>query len=179
MIKDIVDQYGIKQIGYYAQSIEETAAQLREALGAGPFIDLGISEPASCEFRGEQIAIRSRCALGQLGGMQLELIESHTEGMDPYQEMGRFGIHHFCIWADDVDAVVEQCKAEGIEPAMTMVSGQGLKVVYLDAREQLGQYIEVNAPIEQLAGAVAAVHAKWEGDESVIGMDVLMKMMGR
>ena len=60
-----------------------------------------------------------------------------------------------------------------------MVSGQGLKVVYLDAREQLGQYIEVNAPIEQLAGAVAAVHAKWEGDESVIGMDVLMKMMGR
>ena len=159
MIKDIVDQYGIKQIGYYVQSIEETAAQLREALGAGPFIDLGISEPASCEFRGEQIAIRSRCALGQLGGMQLELIESHTEGMDPYQ--------------------VEQCKAEGIEPAMTMVSGQGLKVVYLDAREQLGQYIEVNAPIEQLAGAVAAVHAKWEGDESVIGMDVLMKMMGR
>lgn len=173
-MQELFEKYGIKQIGYYVESIEDTAKLLHDALGVGPFVDLGTNPPASCSFRGQEIDLLSRCALGQLGEMQIELIEVKSTGEDPYKEMGRYGIHHFCIWVDDVDAAVKDFSAYGIEPAMTMVSGQGLKVVYLDAREQLGHYIEVNEPLDQLAQGVKALHEKWTGDESLVDMKVLM-----
>ena len=170
MSKELLGKYGIKQLGYYVESIEKTAQDMRDLLGAGPFIDLGVSEPASLLYRGKEAGTRTRCALGNLGSMQLEV----------YKDLGHFGLHHLCIWADDVDAVAAEFEEAGIEAAMEMVSGQGLKVIYFDAREQLGSFIEVNAPIEQLAGAVAAVHANATPETpTLLTMQDLMAMMGR
>ena len=180
MSKELLGKYGIKQIGYYVESIEETAQAMRDRLGAGPFIDMGVAEPASLLYHGEPAGTRTRCALGNIGTMQLELIEVKTDEPDVYKDLGHYGMHHLCIWADDVDAVVAEFKEAGIEPAMEMVSGQGLKVVYFDAREQLGSFIEVNAPIEQLAGAVAAVHANATPETpTLLTMQDLMAMMSR
>lgn len=180
MSKELLGTYGIKQLGYYVESIERTAQDLRDRLGAGPFVDLGVSEPASLLYRGKPSGTRTRCALGNLGAMQLELIEVKTDEPDVYKDLGRYGLHHLCIWADDVDAVRAEFEAAGIEVAMEMVSGQGLKVLYFDAREQLGSFIEVNAPIEQLAGAVRAVHENAAPDTpTLLTMEQIMGMMGR
>lgn len=180
MSKELLGRYGIKQIGYYVESIEETAQAMRDRLGASPFVDMGVSEPASLSYRGEPSGMRSRCALGQLGAMQIELIEVVTDGPDVYRDLGHYGLHHLCIWADDVDAVVEEFAAAGIEVAMEMVSGQGLKVAYFDAREQLGSFVEVNAPLDSLAGAVAAIAAKAdESTPTLLTMQQLMAAMGR
>lgn len=178
MIKDILQKYGVKQLGYYVEDLEESAAFFSRAFDAGPFVDLGISEPKRLTFRGEPSGMRSRCALGQIGDMQIELIEVQTDEPDVYKESGRHGLHHVCIWADEVSAVVDELAREGCEVAMEMESGQGLQVVYLDTRAQLGHYLEVNAPLEQLANAVKAIHASWDGDETIVGMDTVMAAMG-
>lgn len=180
MSKELLGKYGIKQLGYYVESIEKTAQDMRDLLGAGPFVDLGVSEPASLLYRGKEAGTRTRCALGNLGSMQLELIEVKTDEPDVYKDLGHFGLHHLCIWADDVDAVAAEFEEAGIEAAMEMVSGQGLKVVYFDARAQLGSFIEVNAPTEQLSGAVAAIHANATPETpTLLTMQDLMAMMGR
>ena len=173
------DKYGIKQIGYYVKSIDESAEQFKQLFDAGPFVDMGVNKLKSCKVRGLEQPVQMRTALGQLGSMQLELIEVQSDCPDPYKEMGHYGIHHFCIWADDPGALVQEFEKLGCSVAMEIESGQGLKVYYLDAREQLGQYVEINAPLDQLAGAIAAVHAKWSNEKSLISMQALMDMMGR
>lgn len=180
MIETLLAKYGIKQIGYYVESIEETAQAMRDLMGAGPFIDLGVSEPASLLYRGKPSTTRTRCALGQLKDMQIELIEVKTGEPDVYKDLGHYGMHHLCIWTDDVDEVKAAFEKAGIESAMEMVSGQGLKVIYFDAREKLGSFIEVNAPLDQLAGAVRAVHEKAMPEmPTLLSMEQLMGMMAR
>lgn len=180
MKETLLNKYGIKQLGYYVESIEDTAELFVKTFGTGPFIDLGINLPKSCLYKGKEIELESRCALAQFGNIQIELIEVQSDGDDPYKEMGHYGFHHFCIWVDSVDEAIEEFAKEGIEPAMIMESGQGLKVVYFDAREKLGSYIEVNAPLDQMSEGIKQL-AENSDDQtpSLIGIEVLMKGMGK
>lgn len=176
MNEQVLNKYGIKQIGYYVKSIEETAEFLRSSLGAGPFVDLGTNPLESCEVRGEDAELKMRTALGHINDIQLELIEVESAGPDPYHEMGHFGLHHFCIWVDDVDAAVEAFEKDGMPLAMRITSGQGLQVAYVDARKQLGQYIEVNTPAEQLWQGIKAVHENSPAEApALMPMAVLMQ----
>ena len=43
---------------------------------------------------------------------------------DVYKDLGHYGMHHICIWVDDVAAVKEEFEQAGIEAAMEMVSSQ-------------------------------------------------------
>lgn len=156
--KSLFGAYGVKQLGYYVESIEESAAYLRKTIGAGPFVDLGVNPLASCTVRGEDADVKMRTALGHVSDIQLELIEVESDGPDPYHEMGRFGLHHFCIWVDDVDAAVEELEAAGMTLSMRVTSGQGMQIAYLDARDVLGQFVEVTTPSEQLWQGIKAVH---------------------
>lgn len=175
MSTDMFDKYGVKQLGYYVESIEESAKTLRQALGAGPFIDLGVSDNEGVKIRGEEATLSMRTALGHLSDIQLELIEVKSDGPDPYREMGRYGLHHFCIYVDDVDAAVEAMEAAGMSLAMRMTSGQGMEIAYVDARDQLGQYIEITTPSEQLWQGVKAVHEKAPAEApSLMPMAALM-----
>lgn len=175
MIEGLLNKHGIKQLGYYVDDLERSAQLFRSVLGCGPFVDLGIAEPEMLRFRGSDSAMRSRCALGYLGDMQIELIEVQTEEPDVYKELGHYGLHHICIWVDDVDQVVEDFAEAGIGVAMEMISGQGLKVVYFDAREALGSFIEVNAPLVQLGEGIKALAQKDDGSmPALIPLQALM-----
>lgn len=175
-LKDIFDRYGVRQLGYYVESLEASAEFFHKALGAGPFVDLGENSSENCTVRGQRECVSMRTALGHISDIQLELIEVTTDGPDPYHEMGHYGLHHFCIWVDDVDAVVEELQVVGMSLAMRMTSGQGMQIAYLDARDILGQYVEVTTPSEQLWQGIKAVH---EGSPSeapaLMPMAVLMQ----
>lgn len=175
MTANMFDSYGVKQLGYYVASIEEAAAQMRAALGAGPFIDLGLSSNKNVDIRGKKTELDMRTALGHINDIQLELIEVASEGPDPYHEMGRYGLHHFCVYVDDVDVAVRQMEDAGMTLAMRMTSGQGMEIAYLDARDLLGQYIEVTTPSEQLWQGIKAIHEKSPVDAPVLmPLSVLM-----
>lgn len=173
-MKELLEKYGVKQLGFHVKSIEESAELFAKLLGAGPFVDLGVFEPASLTYRGKDSGMRSRSALGHVKDIQIELIEVTTDEPDVYKENG-FGLHHVCVWSDDVDAVAREFASAGAEDAMEVVSGQGLQVVYLDAREQLGFFVECNAPIEQLWQGIRALHENaGEGTPALLPMAALM-----
>lgn len=171
-----LDKYGIKQLGYYVENLEVSADLLHSALGAGPFVDLGVNDNEGVNIRGKEVRLAMRTALGHINDIQLELIEVITDGPDPYHEMGRYGLHHFCIYADDVDAVVSELESAGMSLAMRMTSGQGMEIAYVDAREQLGQYIEITTPSEQLWQGIKAVHENSPAEApALMPMSVLMQ----
>lgn len=158
--KEFFDTYGIKQLGYYVESIESSAELFRKSIGAGPFVDLGVNVAEKVSIRGDEATLEMRTALGHIDDIQIELIEVNSAGPDPYHEMDSFGLHHFCIWVDDVDEAVESLISSGMSLAMRMTSGQGMEIAYLDARPILGQYIEVTSPSEQLWQGIKAIHEK-------------------
>lgn len=174
MHETLLNTYGIKQLGYYVENLEEAAQAFADTLGAGPFFDLGVSEPTVLEYRGAPSTMRSRCALGQLGNMQIELIEVQTDEPDVYKDLGHYGLHHLCIWVDDSDEVARQMNAQGFETVMFMESGAGLRVYYFDCRETLGSFLEVNAPIEQLWQGIKAQADTWDGTRPLRTMADLM-----
>lgn len=177
MDNKLFGKYGIKQIGYSVKSIEEAAELFFNTFGAGPFIDMGVNEMTNCKVRGVDQPVKMRTAIGYLGSMELELIEDMSDGPSPYKEAGSYGLHHYCVWVDDVQAAVDELVSAGMEVAMDMVSGAGSRVVYIDAREQLGQYIEVNLPNEQVARMGMGIHQKMDGPALITIQDV-MGMMG-
>ena len=65
-MKDLLNKYGIKQLGYHVENLEASAKMFRDLLGAGPFVDLGVSEPASLKYSGQDYGMGSRCALGPI-----------------------------------------------------------------------------------------------------------------
>lgn len=179
MDEKIFEKYGIKQIGYNVKSIDETAELMHSLLGVGPFIDMGVNEMTNCKVRGVDQPVKMRTAIGYLGTMELELIEDMSDGPTPYKDMGGYGMHHYCIWVDDVQAAVDEFVAAGMDVAMDMVSGAGSRIVYIDAREQLGQFIEVNQPNEQVAQMGMGVHQKMADGPALISLQDIMAMMGR
>lgn len=166
--KEMFDEHGVRQLGYYVENLEESAEFLHRSLGAGPFVDLGVSSNEDAKIRGEEKTLSMRTALGHINDIQLELIEVKSAGPDPYREMGRFGLHHFCIYVDEVDAAVKHLEEAGMSVAMRMTSGQGMEIAYMDARAQLGQYIELTTPSEQLWQGVKAIHENAPADSPAL-----------
>ena len=174
-MEKLLNKYGIKQLGYYVKSIEETAQKMHDIFGAGPFVDLGVNEPAKLLVRGKESKSVTRCALGQLNGMQIELIELANDEPNVYEENGHYGLHHLCIWTDDTEKTVQEFTDAGYEIAMDMTSGAGLRVVYFDCREDFGSYVEVNAPLEQLWQGIKALADRDDGSmPAVIPMAALI-----
>ncbi|MEC4273774.1 VOC family protein [Adlercreutzia sp. R25] len=156
--KELFDRHGVKQLGYYVESIEESAELMHEAMGVGPFLDSGVTHFDACDVRGEKVPLDIRTALGHMDDIQIELIEISTPGPDPYHEMGRFGLHHFCVYVDDVDVAVADLVDAGMSVAMLLQSGSGQNIAYVDARKELGQYIELCTPNDRLWETVKGLH---------------------
>lgn len=174
-VQQIFDQYGVKQLGYYVESIEETAKIFHERMGAGPFIDSGVTEFAECDVRDTKVPLSIRAALGHMNNIQIELIEIPSKGPDPYHEMGHFGLHHFCVYVDDVQAAVSELVDAGMSVAMKLESGSGQKIAYIDARSELGQYIEICTPNERLWDMVKSIHENPQDDSpDLIPISALM-----
>lgn len=180
MIEHLLNKYGVKQIGYYVEDMEKSAQYFRDFLGAGPFVDMGESSPAKMLYNGDPDAtMRIRCCLGNLNDMQIELIEVIGDGPTVYSDLGHYGLHHLCFFADDPEQVERDFAEAGIGIGMQQVSEQGLKVTYFDARKELGSYIEVYEPNEGLYAAVKALADNaTEDTPALVPMETLLKMMG-
>lgn len=180
MIHHLLNKYGIRQVGYYVEDMERAAQAFHDLLGAGPFVDMGESSPAKMLYNGDPDAkMCIRCCLGNLGDMQIELIEVIGDNPTVYSDLGHYGLHHLCFFADDPDQVERDFAAAGIGIGMQQVSEQGLKVTYYDARKELGSYIEVYEPNEGFYAAIKALaDSASEDTPALIPMEVLLKSMG-
>ncbi|WP_172135818.1 VOC family protein [Adlercreutzia sp. ZJ473] len=169
MYETLLNKYGVRQLGYYVEDIDATAREMARLLGAGPFIDAGESTPEACTYRGKDSTLTTRVALGQFANIQVELIQVTSEGENVYSEMGRYGLHHVCIWTDDLEQTVKEFEEAGFELAMRLTSS-GFEVAYFDCRDAFGHYIEVSAPQEDFYEGLAALAEEWDGENALMGI---------
>jgi hypothetical protein len=131
------------QLGYVYKDIEKRAKIMESVLGVSKFI---IFDPVELKinYRGNKTKIEVRGAFAQYNETQLELIQINR-GDCIYKEFldqGREGFHHVCYRVDDLKAIIENYKDQGIE---VLQSGKIMtsSYAYMDTEEALGVIIEL------------------------------------
>jgi hypothetical protein len=136
----------ISQLGYIYKDIRKQASIMEQFFGIPKFNILGPIE-MEITLRGKETKWTVTAGYSRLfNNTEIELIEPqggesiHKE----FLEQGREGLHHIRYDVDDLPAVLEKFKEEGIG---VLQAGKivGLKYAYMDTESLLGIIIEFSA----------------------------------
>lgn len=140
----------VKHVGIVVSDADK-AAEHWEALGASKFrkFYLSTSRKTCGEvFRdGHPCAIEARVAIGELNGMEIELLQPLDDKSVYYDFLKEHGdgLHHLCLDTTDVpfDEVNAEMKSLCGEP---IFSGSGARMIfaYYDCRAVIGSFVEVS-----------------------------------
>ena len=108
---------GINQVCLVVKNTEEVVRNYWDILGIGPWEIYSWEAPLvyDYKYRGKPSWAKTKMALTQVGGVQLELME-HLDGFSIYQDFLREhgeGLNHMNFLVDDVDATAEILAKEG------------------------------------------------------------------
>jgi methylmalonyl-CoA/ethylmalonyl-CoA epimerase len=150
---------GVIQVAILVPDIDRAVQMYWTLFGIGPWHIYTYGKPlvAQMTYHGEPADYRMRVALSYLGPTRIELIQP-LEGDSVYAEHiaeHGYGVHHFGVLVEDMEAALATAKAVGIE--MTMdgagfgADGDG-HYAYLDTEGLIGVTIEL---IERPRGRLA------------------------
>lgn len=136
----------IEHIGIVVKDVEKAMQSYGSVLGWGPFQVLEI-DLKEFTYHGHPCNGRLKVALSQGGSVQIDLIEV-LEGETPYSdflmEKGG-GLHHLCCAAvDDLDSVLDELAAVGIETVFHgALPDLGVRAAYVAGDKTEGVMIEL------------------------------------
>ncbi len=90
----------------------------------------------------------ARISAVEAGGSLVELLEPAA----PETPIGKFlarrgpGIHHICFAVDDLDAMLERCRAAGVEliDQVPRIGAEGKRIAFLHPRSTKGILVELS-----------------------------------
>jgi len=131
------------QHGYIARNLDTAIATFKNLHGVENFLILDISNEVKTKWgNGPQYV---RVALGWVDDLQIELIEPNGGMIDLYTENLPDGdiphFHHIGMRIFDWESFRAEVTAQGW-PVVCEADVPGCSYIYIDAREQLGHYIE-------------------------------------
>ena len=143
---------GVAQVGLVVRDLDRTVECYWKQYGIGPWHFYTYRKPLvkQMTYHGQPADYAMRIALAWIGPLRIELIEmagGDSVYADFVQEHG-YGVHHFGVLVDDMDAALAQAAAAGL--TMTM-DGAGFgrdgdgHYAYLDTEEDLGTTLELIA----------------------------------
>jgi hypothetical protein len=143
-------QNGVAQVAMVVKDLDATVEHYWKEFGIGPwhFYTYGRPLVKQMSYRGKPADYKMRVALSYFGPMRVELIEV-LEGDTVYADFIRehgYGIHHFGLLVEDMQAALTQAEAAGFSMIM---DGSGFgpdgdgHYAYLDTEVQLGATLEL------------------------------------
>jgi methylmalonyl-CoA/ethylmalonyl-CoA epimerase len=139
--KDVAKDLGLgslKQIGIVVKNTDKVLEFYEKTLGLGKF-DSMVAENTS--QRGKS---KLRISLGQVGGIQFELIEvvkGETLHSD-FLKQGREGLHHLGFYVADIDKRLGELEKKGIK-LLERGKVLGVEYAYLDTARISGVIFEL------------------------------------
>ncbi|CAJ1584811.1 VOC family protein [[Mycobacterium] wendilense] len=108
-----------RQNGLVVANLDEAVQRWVDKLGAGPFFVVRHLPLDYFTYRGRASSPDISVALGNLGDLQIELIEQHNDEPSPYRhfltETGP-GLHHISAWTATYDNDLARLRDRGREP---------------------------------------------------------------
>jgi Glyoxalase/Bleomycin resistance protein/Dioxygenase superfamily len=134
------------QLCWVVPDLETAIDRWVRATGAGPFFLFGEVHFEDSNYRGTPADIAPhRASIGQLGDMQIELIEPVGDGPGLWTEVvprGATGLHHVGLYCDDYEADRADYLAQGDAMAFEGLM-MGARTCYIDTVATLGFMTEL------------------------------------
>lgn len=164
-----------RQNGFIVEDIEAACLHWARRFGAGPFFVVRHAPLASFRYQGVESEPDLSIALGNLGELQIELIQQHNDAPSPYRDFAaakQSGLHHTSAWVNDYDAEQARQRELGAEPDCEGQLSDGMRFMYYGSTSVDGSALEVadlGHDNEFAAGfeLVRQTHLAWDGDAPV------------
>jgi hypothetical protein len=159
----------IKQIAYVVDDLDAAIARWVEVVGAGPFFRIDGARIADVRYGGEQVEADVSLAMGNSGGVQIELIAPRGAMPSIYREQTR-GVHHLAYLARDFDGEAKRLTELGHPVAWALTLPGVCRVNYHDTLAIFGHFIEVWESTDAMRGLLEMVEAAsldWDGRDPV------------
>jgi len=142
-------KFKINQFGYVYKDIEKQVKILETVYGLPKFAFLENID-SLLEYRGRESTFSTKLAFSRILGTQIELIQ-HIQGECVFKEFldsGREGLHHFGIYVDNLDSVINEFIDRGYEVLQQRIIGKQ-KVAHINTEKDLGILLEFQETIRR------------------------------
>ena len=160
----------IVQNAYVVDDLNVAADNWINNVGAGPFFVKPNLE-LTVKYRGREMPLDIDIALGQCGIVQIELIKINCSTAnvysDTYPDGSACGFHHIALFSQSLDEDIKAYEAKGYPLAMDLMFGE-TRVVYMDARHDMGCMIEFYQETQEMRAMyarVAEAAVNWDGSD--------------
>jgi hypothetical protein len=153
-------------------NLEDAIRRWVDTAHAGPFFINAHVQGSNLHYRGRPTKFDHSIALGQVGPIQIELVEQHDATPSVYRDSvpaGAEDFHHMGGFVDDFDAEIARYRTLGAELAYGGVWGN-MRFAYLDTRAQLGFMLEVlerDPAVIEIFKWVADAAVGWDGRDPI------------
>jgi hypothetical protein len=161
------------QLCWVVPNLEASIEHWVRSTGAGPFFVFESLSFEDSTFRGSRADIQPcRAAIGQMGDMQIELVEPTDEGPGLWTDvvpMGQLGFHHVGLYCTDYDSERAAYLADGSEMAFEGLM-MGARTCYIDTTPTLGfmtELITANPVAAAVFGQFREASVGWDGNDPV------------
>ena len=160
----------IRQLGYVVDDLNAAVDYWVHVLHAGPFFLIRHCALKDQIYRGEPSSVDVDIALGNSGGVQIELICQHGNEPSVYNETsqsGHVGLHHVGLMPKDYEGSRLQYTELGYE-SVFQATVNGAELVYFDTRRAIGHYTELweqSDVFDDVARLVEEAAINWDGSE--------------
>ncbi len=159
----------IKQIAYVVDDLDVAIDHWVRVLRVGPFFRIDNALVSDVRYRGAPSTAELSLAVGNSGGVQIELIALRNGAPSIYRELTR-GVNHLALLATDFDGETRRLEALGHPLAWALTLPGICRVHYHDTLAVFGHFIELWESTDAMRGFVDMVEsaaAGWDGSEPV------------
>jgi len=159
----------IKQVAYVVDDLDAAIGHWVDVMRAGPFFRIDGARVEDVRYRGGPATAELSLAVGNSGGVQIELIAQHGEGPSVYRELGR-GVHHLALLARDFEGESQRLTALGHPVAWALTLPGICRVHYHDTVSTFGHFVELWESTEAMRGLLEMVEAAaqgWDGRDPI------------
>jgi len=159
----------IKQIAYIVEDLDGAIMRWVELVGAGPFFRFDATRVADVRYRGQPTELEVSLALGNSGGVQIELIAPRGAGPSIYRELPR-GVHHLAVLARDFEADSARLDRLGHPIAFALTLPGVCRVHYHDTLAVFGHFLELWENTERMRGLLETIEnaaRNWDGRDPI------------
>lgn len=159
----------IKQIAYVVDDLDAAIATWVEIAHVGPFFRIDDVTIEDMRYRGAPAHAALSIAIGNSGGIQIELIQQRDGAPSVYRELPR-GVHHLALLARDFDMESARLERLGHPLAWSLTLPGICRVNYHDTVRSFGHFLELWESTEAMRGFLEMVEAAahdWDGRDPV------------
>jgi hypothetical protein len=164
---------GYCQLGFIVEDIHDAMDSFTNHVRAGPWFLMERVLIKNVNYRGRISQISASLAYGNVGHLQVELIQQHDSAVSVFTEMiatRGYGLHHQGLAVRDFDAELNKFKRMGHEVAAYAENDIPTRAAFLDTKGKFPTMIEImetNETVEAMFTAMYHATVGWDGKHPV------------